>query len=45
MIAIESIDTAPALDLAPQEVDALLEELYAYHAIYSPLVRRREQRE
>jgi SRSO17 transposase len=44
MIAIEPIDTAPALDLAPQEVDALIEELGTYHAIYSPLFRRREQR-
>jgi SRSO17 transposase len=45
MIAIEPIDTAPALDLAPQEVDALIEELGTYHAIYSPLFRRREQRQ
>jgi SRSO17 transposase len=44
MIAIEPIDTVPALDLAPQEVDALIEALGAYHAIYSPLFRRREQR-
>jgi SRSO17 transposase len=32
------------LDLAPQEVDALIEALGAYHAIDSPLCRRREQR-
>lgn len=45
MIAIEPIDTAPALDLAPHEVDALIEELGTDHAIYSPLFRRREQRQ
>lgn len=45
MIAIEPINTAPALDLAPQEVDALIEELGTYYAIYSPLFRRREQRQ
>jgi len=33
------------LDLTPQEVDTLLDELRAYHAIYSPLFQRREQRE
>lgn len=44
MIAIEPIDTVPALDRAPQEVDALIEALGAYHAIYRPLFRRREQR-
>ena len=45
MIAIEPIDTAPALDLAPQEVDTMLEELRAYHALYSPWFRRREQQQ
>ena len=45
MIAIEPISTAPTLNLAPQEVDTLIEELRAYHAIYSPLFQRREQRE
>jgi hypothetical protein len=45
MMAIEPIDTAPALALAPQEVDALIEELGTYHAIYSLLFRRREQRQ
>lgn len=45
MMAIEPIDTAPAIDLAPHEVDALIEELGPYHAIYSPLFRRREQRQ
>jgi SRSO17 transposase len=45
MMAIEPIDTAPALELAPQEVDGLIEELGTYYAIYSPLFRRREQRQ
>jgi len=45
MITIEPIDTAPALNLSPQEVEALIEELHAYHAIYSPLFRRQEQRQ
>lgn len=45
MIAIEPMDTAPTLALTPQEVDALIDELRAYHAIYSPLFQRREQRE
>ena len=45
MMAIEPINTAPALDLAPPEVDALIEELGTYYAIYSPLFRRREQRQ
>ncbi|HEX9872466.1 MAG TPA: transposase [Candidatus Tectomicrobia bacterium] len=44
MMASEPIDTVPALDLAPQEVDALIEALSAYHAIDRPLFRRREQR-
>jgi SRSO17 transposase len=37
--------TAPALDLTPQAMDHLVEELRAYHAIYSPLFQRCEQRE
>ena len=44
-MAIEPIDTAPALHLAPQDVDTLLDELRVYHAIYRPLFQRREQRE
>ena len=39
------IDTTPAMELTPQAIDNLVEELRAYHAIYSPLFRRREQRE
>jgi len=45
MITIEPIDTIPALKLSLQEVEVLSEELHAYHAIYSPLFRRREQRQ
>jgi SRSO17 transposase len=45
MIDIQPIETAPALALVPKDLDALLDELDAYHAIYSPLFQRREQRE
>jgi SRSO17 transposase len=41
----EPMTTTPAMDLTPQAIDNLVEELRAYHAIYSPLFRRREQRE
>jgi len=41
----EPIATAPAMELTPQAIDNLVEELRAYHAIYSPLFQRREQRE
>src|SRR5215468_10358921 len=37
--------TAPALELTPQAMDNLVEELRAYHAISSPLLQRRAQRE
>lgn len=40
-----AIETAPVMDLRPQDVDSLVEELQAYHAIYSPLFQRREQRQ
>jgi SRSO17 transposase len=39
------IETAPAMELTPQAIDHLVEELREYHAIYSPLFQRREQRE
>jgi len=45
MIDIHPIETAPTLDLVPEDLEALLDELHAYHAIYSPLFQRREQRE
>jgi len=44
MLTIKPIETAPVLDLAPQDVATLIDELHAYHAIYSPLFQRREQR-
>ena len=39
------IETAPKMELAIQDIEHLVEELRASHAIYSPLVQRREQRE
>ena len=45
MIDIHPIETAPTLALVPEDLEALLDELHAYHALYSPLFQRREQRE
>jgi SRSO17 transposase len=45
MLYIEPIATAPALDLTPQDIDTIIGELRAYHAIYRPLFQRREQQE
>ena len=45
MFQIEPGVTAPTLDLTPQEVAGLVEELHAYHALYAPLFQRREQRD
>lgn len=42
---IPAIDTAPVLSLRPQDVASLVDDLQAYHAIYSPLFQRREQRQ
>jgi SRSO17 transposase len=39
------IETAPVMNLRPQDLDRLVEALRDYHAIYSPLFQRREQRE
>jgi len=39
------IEAAPEMNLSPQDIELLLPELQQYHAIYSPLFRRREQRE
>ncbi len=36
--------TAPLLDLTPQDLDAILDDLRAYHASFSSLFQRREQR-
>ena len=41
----ELIETAPKMDLAIEDIEHLVEELRAYHAIYSPLFQRREQRD
>ena len=41
----EPIGTAPALELTPQAIENLVEQLREYHAIYSPFFQRREQRE
>jgi SRSO17 transposase len=40
-----AIETAPILELEPSDIDGLMEEIEAYHAIYRPLFERREQRE
>jgi SRSO17 transposase len=45
MLHIEPMEIAPVLDLTPQDLEALLDELRVYHAIYSLLFQRREQRE
>jgi len=42
---MDLIATTPKMDLAIQDITHLVEELCAYHAIYSPLFQRREQRE
>ena len=39
------LTTAPVLDLTPHDLEGILDELAAYHAIFSPLFARREQRE
>jgi SRSO17 transposase len=39
------METAPVMDLSPRDLDHLVEALREYHAIYSPLFQRREQRE
>jgi SRSO17 transposase len=44
MIQSELTTTAPVLDLTPGDLDSILDELRAYHAIFSPLFRRPEQR-
>ena len=45
MLHIEPIATAPVLDLTPQDIGTIIDELRAYHTIYRPLFQRREQRE
>ena len=41
----EIIEPVPEMNLESQDIDHLLDELQEYHAIYSPLFCRREQRE
>jgi SRSO17 transposase len=38
------IETTPKMDLAIPDIEHLVEDLRAYHAIYRPLFQRREQR-
>lgn len=40
-----TIETTAVMDLTPGDLNDLVEELRAYHAIYSPVFQRREQRE
>src|SRR3989454_12371501 len=42
---MDLIETTPKMDLEIQDIAHLVEELRAYHAIYSPLWQRRGQRE
>src|SRR5207244_11523273 len=42
---MDLIETTPKMDLAVHDIEHLVEELRAYHAIYSPLFQLREQRE
>jgi SRSO17 transposase len=45
MLHSEPIVTTPTLELTPQDVVGLVEELRAYHALYAPLFQRQEQRD
>jgi SRSO17 transposase len=45
MHQLELTTTAPVLDLTPQDLEGILDELGAYHATFSPLFQRREQRD
>ena len=45
MFPIEPVVTTPTLELTPQAVAGLVEELRAYHARYAPLFQRQEQRD
>lgn len=40
-----TIETVPTLDLSPDDLVGVADELGAYHAIFAPLYTRREQRE
>ena len=41
----EAVEPVPEMNLEPQDIEHLVDELREYHAIYSPLFYRREQRE
>jgi len=45
MLQVVPLATAPTLELTPQDVAGLVDELRAYHAIYAPLFQRQEQRD
>ena len=45
MLHVEPIATTPTLELTPQDVAGLVDELRAYHARYAPLFQRQEQRD
>ena len=45
MAMTETIEAPALLSFTPEEINALVEELQAYHGIFSPLFARREQRE
>jgi SRSO17 transposase len=44
MTQLEFTTTAPVLDLTPGDLDTIVDELHAFHAIFSPLFGRAEQR-
>src|SRR6266545_8326938 len=44
MNQLEVTTTAPVLNLAPHDLDTILKELREYHALFSLLFYRREQR-
>src|SRR5215217_9117206 len=39
------IETTPRMELSVHDIEHLVEEVRAYHALYSPLLQRRAQRE
>jgi SRSO17 transposase len=42
---MDLIETTPKMELVIQDIEHLVEALHDYHALYSPLFQRREQRE
>ncbi len=43
-VRAQPVLAVPSLNLAPRDVEGLLAELEAYHALFSPLFARTEQR-